>query len=177
MKRIVSIFLAVLVLMNVMGYYGIFLGLKYNHTIQFSQRLDVDSYDPSETVTMKVPLAIPYASDTEYERVDGEIEHNGESYRLVKQKLQQDTLYIVCVRDVKTDHIKQALAEYVKTFRDAPQNGPQQKVIPNFIKDFIQTSFNMGTSSTGWRQVMTIAYIEEGTKGPFLSSPSPPPKS
>jgi hypothetical protein len=177
MKRIVSIFLAVLVLMNIMGYYGIFLGLKYTHTTQIHHRLDTDSYTESETVTIKVPLAIPYAADTEYERVDGEIEHNGQSFRLVKQKLVQDTLYIVCIRDVKSDHLKQALAEYVKTFRDAPQNGPQQKIVPSFIKDFIQSSFDMGTSSTGWRQVMIYANVEERAKSPFLSSPSPPPKS
>ena len=34
-----------------------------------------------------------------YERVNGEFEHNGEFFKLVKQKLENDTLNIVCIKD------------------------------------------------------------------------------
>jgi hypothetical protein len=74
----------------------------------------------SETVTLKVPVAIPYLQNTDFERVNGEFEHNGEFFRLVKQRFASDTLYIVCIKDTRSKHIKQALAEYVKTFSDHP---------------------------------------------------------
>jgi hypothetical protein len=45
-----------------------------------------------ETILLKIPVAVPYQIDSEgYERVDGEFEHQGEFYRLVKQKYQNDT--------------------------------------------------------------------------------------
>src|SRR5687767_15064229 len=114
MKKLTSYVLVLILLLNVMGYYGIFIGLKYSHSTSINQKLDDLQYNESHTVTLKVPLTIPYYGDTEYQRVSGEIEHGGEVYRLVKQKYEKDTLYIVCIRDVQGKRIKQALADYVK---------------------------------------------------------------
>ncbi|HEX6890362.1 MAG TPA: hypothetical protein VF141_06710, partial [Chryseolinea sp.] len=120
MKKIIAIFLVLLLLFNALGFYGLFIGLRYKNEIDLVQRLDNDQYLEEQTVTLKVPMTLPYHLDSEYERVDGEIEHDGEFYRLVKQKLQKDTLYIVCIKDQGSKRIKQALADYVKTFTDKP---------------------------------------------------------
>lgn len=177
MKKVVSIFLVVLLLLNVMGYYGLFLGLKYKNSVQVTQRLNADDYQDSETITLKVPLAIPYYGDTEFERVDGEIEHNGEFYRLVKQKLEKDTLYIVCIKDVKSKHIQEALTEYVKTFTDHSADRSHTKTIQSFIKDYVPTSFNLDSSATGWNLTILHPFIlKDSFSNPYFSIPSPPPK-
>ena len=176
MKKAVSIFLVVLLLLNVMGYYGLFLGLKYKNSLQVTQRLNADDYHEAETVTIKIPLTIPYYGDTEFERVDGEIEHNGEFYRLVKQKLEKDTLHIVCIKDVKRKHIQQAITEYVKTFADQSADRSHTKTISSFIKDYISTSFNLDASATGWSFIIPYHTVEKSISNPYFSSPSPPPK-
>ncbi|HEY0769598.1 MAG TPA: hypothetical protein VGD31_04630, partial [Sphingobacteriaceae bacterium] len=151
MKKLATYVLVLLLLLNVMGYYGVFIGLKYSHSSAFDQRLDDFQYLDSHTVTLKVPLSIPYYGDTEYQRVNGEIEHEGEVYRLVKQKYEKDTLYIVCIRDFESKRIKQALADYVKNFSEHSSDNAF-KTVPSFIKEYITPGFAFSSSSSGWNQ-------------------------
>ena len=141
-----------LLLLNVMGYYGVFLGLQYKNGKDMIKRIDAEKYSVSETVTIKIPIAIPYAVDSEnFERVDGQFEHKGEFYRLVKQKLAKDTLYIVCIRDHENKRIDEAISSFVKTFTDKPADQHSgAKVVVSFIKDYIHPSFSVQHLSLGW---------------------------
>jgi hypothetical protein len=141
------------------------------------QRLDVNDYNEAETVTIRVALTVPYYGDTEFRRVDGEIEHNGEFYRLVKQKLQKDTLYIVCIKDVRSKHIQQALAQYVKTFTDQAASESQTKSIHSFIKDYVFTGFGLGTGASGWSLSITRPGVDLRMTDVYFSVTSPPPES
>lgn len=176
MKKICSIFLVCLLLLNVLGYYGVFLGLKYRNTVDLTQRLDAEDYATSETVTIKVPLAIPYYMDTEFERIDGEIEHQGEFYRLVKQKLENDTLHIICIRDVKGKRLKQALADYVKTFSHHSSDEPL-KTVPGFIKDYIPANFTVTSSAMGWNISFNLEALQLPLHLMSLPVVSPPPEA
>lgn len=177
MKKAISIFLVALLLLNVLGYYGIFLGWKYRNSLHITQRLDAEDYKASETITIKVPLTIPYYGDTDFQRVNGEIEHKGEFYRLVKQKLEKDTLYIVCIKDLRSKRIKQALAEYVKTFSDQSGDHSNVNTLPAFIKDYVSTSFSLGSSSSGWSQVLSFHQVKDSLSTHFFADTSPPPEA
>ena len=177
MKKVASLFLVLLLLLNVLGYYAIFLGLKYSNSRQVTQRLDTNNYSASETITLKIPLTIPYYGDTDFERVDGEIEHKGEFYRLVKQKLEKDTLHIVCIRDVKSKHIQQALEEYVKTFADQSADRSTTKTSYSFIKDYVQACFQLEDSALGWSLMLHFHDVEKSFSTPGIPSPTPPPKA
>jgi hypothetical protein len=176
MKKPVAHMLIMLLLLNVMGYYGLFVGIKYQHTADFTKRLDDSNYSESETVTLKVPVTIPYYGDTKYERVDGEIEYNGQFYRLVKQKLEKDTLYIVCLKDLQSKRIKQALADYVKNFSEHSSDNTS-KVAPSFIKDYINTEFKFLSSNAGWTQDLQFGLTEQQVKEVVLTNLSPPPEA
>lgn len=116
------------------------------------QRLDAEDYAASETVTIKIPITIPYATDSRaFQRVDGTFQHNGEFYRLVKQRLSEDTLYVVCIRDHENKRIDEAMSTFVKTFTDKPvDQHSSSKIVVSFIKDYIQQSFSLQHLSTGW---------------------------
>ena len=141
-----------LLLLNVMGYYGVFLGLEYKNDKDMLQRLDAERYSDLEAVTIKIPISVPYAMDSkDFERVDGKFEHNGEFYRLVKQKLSQDTLYVICVKDHEKKRIDEAITSFVKTFTDKPiDNHSNSKIVINFIKDYIPQAFTVQHLSFGW---------------------------
>ena len=141
-----------MLLLNVMGYYGVFLGLQYKNDRNMIQRLDAEDYAASETMTIKIPIAIPYASDSKtFQRVDGKFEHQGEFYRLVKQRLAGDTLYVVCIKDHENKRIDEAMSTFVKTFTDKPvDHHSNSKIVVNFIKDYIQQSFMLQHLSLGW---------------------------
>lgn len=160
MRKLVSIVMLFVFLLNVLGYYGIFIGLRLKNVQELVQRLDSNTYSQSETFTFEIPLTVPYYtnSQSEYQRVDGEFEHNGEVYRLVKQKLTQDALYVVCVKDQGSKNINQALADYVKTFSDKPESGKQgAKTItaPSLIKDYISFTIAIDNNSFGWESITT----------------------
>lgn len=135
-----------------MGYYGLFLGLHYQNKQQIIQRLDLADYAESQTVTIKIPMAIPYAAGSEeYQRVDGDFERDGEFYHIVKQRHQNDTLYVVCIKDEQSKRIDHALGDYVKTFTDKPVDGKSNDKLSNtLIKEYITASLVINQITSGW---------------------------
>lgn len=178
MKRGFTLFMLALFLLNVLGYYGVFVGLQFKNSREMQARFDNEDYARTQEITIKVPITVPYATDSrEYTRVDGEFEHQGEVYRMVKQKLQSDTLYIVCVKDNTSKDIKQALADYVKTFTDKPANEKSNsKTAQNLIKDYMVSSTTLQTISDGWNNRLITGIEARGYNPHSIQLSSPPPK-
>lgn len=177
-KRGFTLFLLALFLLNVLGYYGVFLGLQVSNTRAMQTSFDNDSYAQLHEVTVKVPLTVAYLGDSrEYVRVDGEFEHEGEVYRMVKQRYQSDTLYIVCVKDKTSKKINQALTDYVKTFSDKPAGEKgNSKTIQNFIKDYMTTTTELQWQNDGWnKRINESAYLSQYQSVGILHT-TPPPK-
>jgi hypothetical protein len=152
--------------------------MRYKSKLDLVQRLDRQQYSEDETITLKIPISIPYQMDSEYERVDGEVEHRGEFYRLVKQKLQSDTLYLVCIKDHASTRIKQALTDYVQTFTDKPVEGKKsEKAQNNLIKDFLLSKITISTFSRGWNHPIDLISKSYDLLNADRSIVSPPPKA
>ena len=130
----------------------VFLGLQYKNDIAMTKVLDSHAYDESQTITIKIPVSIPYMPDnSDFQRVDGKFEHLGEVYRMVKQKYAKDTLTVVCMKDHEDKRINQALSVYVKTFTDkASDHDANLKISINFIKDYIPQTFSIHSLCLGW---------------------------
>jgi hypothetical protein len=167
LKKLFSIALIALLLFNMMGYYGLFVGLQYKNDVSMAEKFDADTYEASQAVTLRIPLTVAYMPDErDFRRVDGTFEYRGEFYRLVKQKYAHDTLTVVCIKDNEHKRMHNALADYVKTFTDE-SSGQQNngKVEISFIKDYIIQSFSMSTSTCGWE-----AEVIHNTRGNLLLS-------
>lgn len=161
-RRLAPILLIAVLLFNMVGYYGLFIGLRLKNTQDLISRLDAETYSEAETFTLKIPMAIPYHIDhNNYERVDGEIEYKGEFYRLVKQKISNDTLFIVCLADKQSKNIKQTFSDYVKTFADKHSSSKNNgKLFQNFLKDYIASSLTLETSNVGWHVELNSFYVQ-----------------
>ena len=179
LKRIVSIFLVFLLLFNTLGFYGLLQGLRYKSTLDLVTRLDNHRYSEDETILLKIPVAVPYQIDSEgYERVDGEFEHQGEFYRLVKQKYQNDTLFMVCIKDQASKRIEQAVTDYVKTFTDKPINTKHNgKGTTNFVKDYLPSFFTIHPISNGWNSELAYGVTKYDLLERDQSITTPPPRS
>lgn len=119
--------------------HGLFFGWEAFNTEAIHADLDSDIYAGSEALTLRIPLSLPYPSNhNSYERVNGVFEYEGALYRLVKQKLYNDTLYVVCSRDELGKHIKDAIQEAAYSINDEPtESKPNSaKGWIAFIKDF-----------------------------------------
>jgi hypothetical protein len=161
-----------------MGYYGVFLGLQYQNDVAMTRQLDSDQYDESQAVTFRIPLSVAYVGDDQdFKRVTGKFEHNGEFFRLVKQKYANDTLTIVCVRDAKDKRIQQELSKYVKTFSDTPaEQGQNSKLSVSFIKDYIAGNFSIQAITVGWQMDVINNSVDANFIPTFTASILHPPE-
>jgi hypothetical protein len=177
LKKLFSIVLIALILLNTMGYYAVFVGLQFQNDLQVINTLDAGKYDKSQTFTIKIPVSIPYKADqTEFERVDGEFAYEGEFYRTIKQKYAADTLTIICYKDPNTKIIQNALADYVKTFTDKPNDQKDNAKIVSFIKDYITQSFSIINTSEGWQSSVIKNTFYSGLIPSFYASINHPPE-
>ena len=179
MKKGITIVLLILFLLNTLGYYGVFVGLQFRNEKEMKALFDDENYLPQQEVTIKVPITVPYATDSrEFTRVDGEFEHKGETYRLVKQRLLSDTLFIVCVKDNASKEIKQALTDYVKSFSDNPSTEKDTtKSSQQLIKDYISCATVLQSEVTGWGKVLTHGTRITVYESLSVQLNSPPPKA
>jgi hypothetical protein len=163
--------------MNTLGYYGVFLGLQYQNRVAMTERFDADQYDDSQTITIRIPLSVPYmADDLEFKRVDGAFEHNGQHYRMVKQKYEKDTLIVICVADIENKRISQALSDYVMSFTDNADDQNQGETTVSFIKDYLPQSFSIQTTSTGWQMAVVNNAYSDNLVPTFSASVIHPPE-
>lgn len=178
MKRILSIALLIVFLFNVGGYYIVFLGLIKRADSELIKRLDANLYSQEETIELKIPLTLPYPiQEEDFKRVDGKFELNGEIYKLVKHKMEKDTVYIVCIKDQQSKKLTKAMAEYANTTSDLPSSS--KKAIHFFgklLKDFNCDSASDITRHNGWCREITAGEPTFLTLSPVIRISSPPPK-
>lgn len=175
MKRLFATFILSVFLLNVLGCYGILLGLKANAGREMSEMLDSEMYDLGPTITFKVPLSIPYKNDSKgYERMDGQFEKDGVVYQLVKQQFVGDELYIVCVMDTRSSNIHDALSDIAQGFA-GQDDGDQKAVSQTLIKDYINTEISLTSAISGWQsdvvQSSAVQYFFDSYSASFIHPP------
>jgi hypothetical protein len=159
-----------------MGYYGVLLGLEIRNERQMMERLDAENYDNSKAVLIKVPITIPYATDSqEFERVDGIFEHNGEFFRLVKQRLYRDTLHIVCVKDDQQKEIAQAFAIYAGSLTDKSTDNSSVKM-PDMIKEYLPSTISISVKAIGWGKDIPPSIFKVDLIHDYIASIIHPPE-
>lgn len=134
-------------LFNVGGYYVVYLGLRYHANNRMTARLDNENYSADETITIKIPFNLPYQEDqSTYKRVEGDFQHNGEFYKKVKQKIENGTLYLVCIKNRQEKNAFAFMTDMVKASTDT-QGSPATKLLNSLIKDYVSASLIKTISS------------------------------
>ena len=180
MKRIFSIFFLFIFLFNVGGYYLVFLGLRINADHQLAYKLDRDQYSTVDTHVFKIPLTLPYGLNHEgYQRVEGTFEHNGEFYKLVKQKLENDTLHVVCVKDHQQKVLTDTFDNYTRLSNDLPASAQKDglNLLSKLSKDFESNILIEIVMTDGWFLSKYYADCSATLLKGEKSILSPPPKS
>ena len=179
MRKITAIFFLVLFLLNIIGYYGVFLGLKYSLGQQVVNQLDADDYSDEDLVEFQLAVSLPYMPDqVHYERVDGLIEVEGKFYRLVKQRYAGDTLYIVCIPDYDQEKIHKAIEEYVQTFT-SPDSSKSKQIdfSKSLSKDYLPVLATLEDASFGGFYEIGVQSYVVSSYSAYLPVHSPPPKA
>jgi hypothetical protein len=124
LKKLSAILLLALLLFNLAGYRLVFELLQAQHKVSLEASLDKNQYHDDDLLEIRVPFSMPYQPDeTSYERVDGEITVNGQSYKYVKRKVEKGHLILLCIPDHRKTGIEQAKTEFGGGVNDYPLTG------------------------------------------------------
>lgn len=116
--------------------------LKTNENLE--ALLDNNSYDDSQLMELKIPVHLPYQNRwTTFERYNGEIEIEGVMYKYVKRKLANDTLYLMCIPNIKKMRLETAKNDFFKIANDLMQNNSSKESgNPHSVYKYLQTVYN-----------------------------------
>lgn len=161
------------------GYYVVFWALRVHADQQITYRLDSNQYDPDESIELRIPVALPYPIYTRgFERVDGRFEHQGEFFKLVKHKFQNDTLYIVCIRDHQTRELVNTMDDYVELTQAMPAtNQKAWNFISKLIKDYFSHEGVTIFRQNGFSMPLLFDERPEHFFQLIIPVHAPPPKS
>ena len=139
-----------------------FWGLQLKSDRELIRLIDTTGYSGSDEVIITVPLTLPYPIYQEgFTRIHGEFEYDGEYYRLVKQKVEDDMLVLVCVKDHNQKNLTLAMTDFAKAANSVPASNQQTSIlITKLFKDFQSTDFSLATAGIGWSQeIGSVAFI------------------
>ena len=115
---------------------------------QLQTRIDLNDYDESQLVEIRVALNMPYqATSTEFERHYGEIELSGKHYTYVKRKIDAGFLVLQCIPNTAKDKIEYTGKAVFEANNNLDQQNsttpsPQAKVFKNFAPEFDNDKYN-----------------------------------
>lgn len=176
MKKSIAFFFLAVILLNVAGYYLVIEGWKMHHNASWS--LD-EATSPGQELILEIPLEVPYATqDHDWESTEGQFEYHGESYRIIKQKVTLNSVFIACVKDNENNRINDQLEDFVKSFTDKPSNGKQEaKAFSGFIKEYVSHVIRLNPSVSGWSQEVVQVTVSPDLIPSFVSTIINPPES
>lgn len=95
---------------------------------QMQAELDLNHYNESDLIHIKVAASLPYGTSSEkFERVEGSIDINGVNYTYVKRRFYQDSLELLCIPNTVRAGIKNARDEFAKLANDFVTNNTSSK--------------------------------------------------
>ena len=179
MKRAFSIFFLALFLFNVGGYYFVYWGLQSKAKKDLLHRLDADNYSSEDLIVISVPMSLPYPLQQQgYERVDGEFEYQGDYYRLVKQRLEKDTLFMVCIKDQSKKKLVKVLNDYSNYTNNLPVGADRTlDMFSKLFKDYTGGPSLYVAIGDGWAAPIQYCELQIKLFGLAQSIISPPPRA
>lgn len=140
-KHVTVLFLILMVLSSI-GYYPFLSLVKQQASLRTKNRIENNPHDLGANMIIKVPFSYPYgAHDEHYQPASGEIMYKDTVYQLVRQRVYEDTLYIVCMRDTRTTEAQGRVAGYVMSFSTENKHQSQSlSLVDVFTKYYYQTA-------------------------------------
>ncbi|HRI19942.1 MAG TPA: hypothetical protein PLA68_03270 [Panacibacter sp.] len=144
LKKGAAILLLILFVFNGGGYRVLISYMQHKEDAEFVTYLDNENYNEEDLVEVKVPLNVPYQSNWKnYERVNGEINLNGQVYNYVKRKVYNDTMIFLCIRHETKTELQQIENDYFGKINDLSGNDNNKKALiyKQTVSDFDSDAF------------------------------------
>lgn len=123
LRKSATIILLFVLVFNMIGYRAWFYYAEQRSDAAIEGRLDKNQYKETDLVSLTIPLNNPYQIDQKtFERVNGEINLLGKTFKYVKRKVADGNLVLLCIPDDHKMILKSAKTDFGKLVADIPNN-------------------------------------------------------
>lgn len=121
-----------------------------------AELIETHASEISGNLIFRMPVGDTYAiTPDEYMTLDGTIEFEGVTYRLVKQKLHDKLLYVVCVKDDQTSIATEEINEIIAAVSGQPTTNSTTSV--KALNALMKYCLNSGS----WKQFASAGWSRE----------------
>ncbi|MCW3090231.1 MAG: hypothetical protein JWP81_1300 [Ferruginibacter sp.] len=139
MNRLAAILLLGIFSFNLFGYRLVASFLENQENQKMETALDENDYSDNQLISIKQPTNLPYYQNSKtFQRIDGEIEIAGISYKYVKCRIFNDSLELLCIPNAGKMRIQAVKADFSKLASDFQQSNNKKKSEPG-SKSFQKT--------------------------------------
>lgn len=131
-----------IMLFNWIGYQVLYDYFLQQSDRQLESRLDQNQYIDEDLIAITLPLHMPYYSDqSEYQRIDGEVNIGGVQYKFVKRRVHSDSVTLLCIPDQQRMKLKEEKDNYFKSVTDLQRSGKTKDhhiALKSFLSEYIE---------------------------------------
>lgn len=182
MKRAATILLMAILAFNWAGYRLLSDILEKKADQELVDKLDMEQYDESALIELRVPLNAPYLtrSSTAFERIDGEVNVKGVHYKYVKRKVENGELVLLCIPNEKKTKIQNSRVDFFKLVNDLNQSSEGKNKNSTSYKSFV-TEFRQENNSWNIAAAQSVSSVTSSldvlfSNEGFYPVPDQPPR-
>jgi hypothetical protein len=147
-----------------------------------TQTIEQGNISEEEFIVFGIPITLPYQSERDFERMEGDFEYEGKHYEMVKKRLKNDTLYVYCINNVAQERLKANLskhtAAHVGELAGNQAQKSAEKIIKHIIKDYLSQPADIFSAHLQNNALLTTpTHYLLRVSATALRVPSPPPKT
>jgi hypothetical protein len=132
LKRLAAILFTSVVLFNLYGYQLFIDFFQNKQESQLQASLDKDEYNEQDLVYIKLPVNLPYYSNSpKYEKINGTVTVGGVEYKYVKRRIFNDSIELACILNIDNQQFQSARNEFTKLGSDWLNSHPSKKAPTN----------------------------------------------
>lgn len=152
MRKTAAILLIMLFVFNTIGYKLWFSVAMQQADNRLEASLDKNNFNEQDLFTLKIPINLPYQNTwASFERINGEITVDGETYMYVQRKVVNDTMFLQCIRHTEKINLQQKSNDYFGKVNDVNGDNGAKKV-PGKTANFLKSGVSDFTSDiTPWK--------------------------
>jgi hypothetical protein len=150
---------------------------------EISQVLDKGKVQDSALFVVKIPIPLYHQTDRKhFESVQGEFEYKGKFYEMVKQKVENDTLFVYCLNNESKAGLFTELSEHTQSHIidfSGSQPNPFEKLVKSFIKEYlpdVHYEINLALFVTDLQSVSQSDFLDFTIPAALSEIPTPPPQ-
>jgi len=173
MRKTAAILLLMLFVFNTIGYKLWFTIAMQKADNKLEASLNKNDFNQQDLFTLTIPINLPYQNvATGFERIDGEITVNGETYKYVQRKVENDTLFLQCIRHTEKIDLQQQSNDYFGKVNDVAGNNDAKKM-PGKNTSMVKFSVSDFTNDiAAWKCISFPPVVATYFSKPFINNSS-----